>query len=227
MADINVNVQVGHTGYQVFSPPVIVGQPLWNLVQSRSLEVIDDTILSISLDFATPVTAGNILVVACRMGQSQLNPLLTDTQGNAWISDLNANLSDPANVSGTVHTFSVWHALANGRGLTTVNVTYQVPSRARIILLEYSTANQPVSVDIQMWKTSGASRTTALDSGATPTRTAASEVLVALISNVYTYNFTAGTNLAWTERQNPGNACAAMDVAVSSVGTEGAQGTFA
>jgi len=232
LADINVNVQIGHTGYQTFQPPVSVTTP-WTLRQSTSLDAPSD--VAISATFPAPVLAGNFIIVACRLNGARVNPpTIADSRGNGYTQllqqDISGSFASPAN-----HQFLVWVAYAVAGGSTTITVSHSDIVNQRMIILEYGSGGLPVELDVQQWVTNegadngGVAVGTVLDSGATGLRTAASELLVALVTEVANTNvtLTPGTNVGWTLREHPVEKCFALDAVVSSVGTQAIQGTFA
>jgi hypothetical protein len=104
------------------------------LVQTK---VLDTSGISGSVPYTNPITAGNLLVVAIRIGDKSASATVTDNDGNAW-QQVDRRAEAGGGVGDDLELWYVANASASPNSRPTVTVRSTVSASIRAVLAEYS-----------------------------------------------------------------------------------------
>jgi len=182
-------------------------------VQSASVDA--GVAVATSLAFTTNTTAGNLIVVAIRVGPPTTTTVaVKDSNGNSYtLARSQVQTTDR-------HQTWVYYANNIAAGPTTVTVTLSTTATLRVAIHEYSGLNTVAPLD---QTTSAQGNGTAPTSGSVTT-TAASELLFGMGSSANAQSWTAGTGYAL--RQAPAGKLETADQIVAATGSVSASASL-
>ena len=171
--------------------------------------------MATSLAFTTNTTAGNLIVVAIRVGPPTTTTVaVKDSNGNSYtLARSQVQTTDR-------HQTWVYYANNIAAGPTTVTVTLSTTATLRVAIHEYSGLNTVAPLD---QTTSAQGNGTAPTSGSVTT-TAASELLFGMGSSANAQSWTAGTGYAL--RQAPAGKLETADQIVAATGSVSASASL-
>lgn len=175
---------------------------------------------STTLAFGSNLTAGNLLVLMCRLGANGTTMTTTDTLGHTWVEAVNVD-----NAAGGRRTFLRYVENCSG-GANTITFTPSTSVTFRIAIFEYSGLLTSGALD-QKTATGATGNSTTANSG-NLTTTQADELLIGFAErSTSTFVATGGFTIEEAVPAAPNSFLAAMDLIVSATGTYSCGATFA
>jgi hypothetical protein len=167
-----------------------------------------------SVGFSSPVTTSDLLLAAIGTNVPTATiTSVTDTLGNTFT---------PATSLATNTNWGigeqVWFAPARASGTDTVTINLSQAANVRLIIAEYSGFATTNPVDVTVVGGSGATASTAVDSGALTTLTPGDLLFGHVITGHLNQTFTAGTGYT-LQQTSPSGASAIEDQFVSATGS--------
>ena len=200
------NNSAGATGAYVISS---TGSPGAKLVQHAGIDC--GTAATCNLKFASNTTAGNMIMLALRVGHALGTVTVTDTNKNTYIQAITK--SNPNDI----HQLYLFYAQSTASAADTVTVKISTSNPlVRMAILEYSGVLATGALD-QVSSAVGSG--TAVSSGSVIT-TAANELLIGVAANANGAAWTAGAG--WVVHDTPANKIADEDQIVTAPTTAAA-----
>jgi hypothetical protein len=179
--------------------------------------VLDSSGTSTALSYTNPVIAGDLLVVAVRLGNKAASGTVTDNNGNLWqLVDRRADTG-----SGSGDDLELWYApnaLAAPNSRPTLNVRSSLTATIRVVLAEYSGVLATAPLD-QHTTQAGTSAAPAVSSGLT---TQPTELVLGYgeVENSTTFTPGAGYVLDATVPASAGKKLALEHIVSSAAGVQ-------
>ena len=181
------------------------GGPPPALVQSRSLDC--GTVSSCNLSFSSNNAAGNLVVLALRVGAASPTVSVSDSFSNIY----NLAASQVQTTDG--HTVYIYYAMGIAAGANTIAVSLGSAFTIRMAIHEYSGVAPSAALDVTL----GAQGSSTTPSSGNVTTTQASELVFGVGSSANPDTWTGGSG--FTLRQTAGNKLATEDKVLSSTQT--------